>query len=90
MSQSSLLVCNGGSSSGGRRPMIPEDDIIRIPDCDIIDAEERFRLTLIGRVFHIRGRSIDALIHLLPRPRIWNVEGRVCGLNLGNGRFQFN
>ncbi|XP_048599889.1 uncharacterized protein LOC125580002 [Brassica napus] len=36
------------------------------------------------------GRSIEALISQLPRPRIWNVEGRVRGRNLGNGRFQFD
>ena len=90
MSQSSLLIRNGGSSNGDRKATQLEDDIIRIPECDLNDVKERFRLTLIGRVFHIRGRSIDALINLLPRPRIWNVEGRVRGLNLGNGRFQFD
>ncbi|XP_013713374.1 uncharacterized protein At4g02000-like [Brassica napus] len=90
MSQSSLIVRKGGPSNGDRHTLNSEDDIIRIPDCDINDAKERFRLTLIGRVFHVRGRSIDALINLLPRPRIWNVEGRVRGLNLGNGRFQFD
>ncbi|KAL0651889.1 hypothetical protein Bca4012_094580 [Brassica carinata] len=90
MSQSSLLIRNGGSSNGDRNATQLEDDIIRIPECDLNDVKERFRLTLIGRVFHIRGRSIDALINLLPRPRIWNVEGNVRGLNLGNGRFQFD
>ncbi|KAG2244921.1 hypothetical protein Bca52824_093244 [Brassica carinata] len=90
MSQSSLLIRNGGSSNGYRNATQLEDDIISIPECDLNDVKERFRLTLIGRVFHIRGRSIDALINLLPRPRIWNVEGRVRGLNLGNGRFQFD
>ncbi|RID63569.1 hypothetical protein BRARA_E02567 [Brassica rapa] len=90
MSQSSLLIRKGASSNGDRRALNSEDDIIRIPECDITDAKERFRLTLMGRVFHTRGRSIDALINLLPRSRIWNVEGRVRGLNLGNGRFQFD
>lgn len=90
MSQSSLLLRKGGSSAGDRHALQVEDDIIRIPECDLNDVKERFRLTLIGRVFHTRGRSIDALINLLPRPRIWNVEGRVRGLNLGNGRFQFD
>lgn len=90
MSQSSLIVHKGGSSNGPRLPRNFEDDIIRIPDCDINDVTERFRLTLIGRVFHLRGRSIDAMINLLPRSRIWNVEGRVRGFNLRNGRFQFD
>lgn len=90
MSQSSLIVRKGGPLSGARHTLNSEDDIIRIPDCDINDAKERFRLTLIGRVFHLRGRSTDALINLFPRPRIWNVEGKVHGLNLGNGCFQFD
>lgn len=51
MSQSSLFR-KGGSFNGARRPH-SNDDIIRIPDCDIDAAKERFRLTLIGRVFHI-------------------------------------
>lgn len=33
---------------------------------------------------------MDAMIGFLPRARIWNVEGRVRGVNLGNGRFQFD
>ena len=90
MSQSSLIARKGGPSNGDRRQANEEDDIIPIPDCDISDVKERFCLTLIGRVFHVRGRSTEALIHLLPKPRIWNVEGRVRGLNLGNGRFQFD
>lgn len=51
---------------------------------------DRFKLTLIGRVLHLVSRSIEALITQIPRPRIWNVEGRVRGRNLGNGRFQFD
>ena len=90
MNQSSLIVRKEGSSTGARRTLDSEDDIIRILECNINNAKERFRLTLIGRVFHLRGRSIDALINLLPRPRIWNVEGRVRGFNIGNSRFQFD
>ncbi|KAL0650187.1 hypothetical protein Bca4012_092878 [Brassica carinata] len=89
MTQSSLRVRKGGSSNV-RRKLDSEDEIIRIPDCDLDAVAESFRLTLIGRVLNLQGRSTDALIHLLPRNRIWNVEGRVCGTNLGNGRFQFD
>lgn len=67
-----------------------EDDIIRIPDCDMTAATEKFKRTLIGRMFYTEGRSIDAVISLLPKVNIWDVEGRVQGINLGNGRFQFN
>lgn len=84
-----MIVHKGGSSSV-RRKLESEDEIIQIPECDLSAVADRFRLTLIGRVFHLKGRSIEALIHLLPRNRIWNVEGRVRGINLGNGRFQFD
>lgn len=67
-----------------------EDEIINLPACDLNEASERFKKTLIGRVLHKGGRSIEAMIALLPRARIWNVEGRARGTNLGNGRFQFD
>lgn len=46
----------GGSST--RRRLEMEDDIIRIPDCDINAVSERFKLTLIGRMFNLEGRSV--------------------------------
>ncbi|KAG2304581.1 hypothetical protein Bca52824_033232 [Brassica carinata] len=81
-----------GSSSNQvvHRLDVEEDEIIKLPACDLEAAAEQFKLTLIGRVFQLKSRSIDALINLLPKPRIWNVEGRVRGTNLGNGRFQFD
>lgn len=84
-----MIVRNGDSSNVWRK-LESEDEIIQIPDCNLDAVTERFRMTLIGRVFNLQGQSIDALIHLLPRNRIWNVEGRVCGLNLGNGSFHFD
>lgn len=84
-----MIVRKGGPSTV-RCKLDSEDEIICIPDCDLEAVADQFRLTLIGRVFHLQGRSIDALIHLLPRNRIWNVEGRVRGINLGNGRFEFD
>ncbi|KAL0657041.1 hypothetical protein Bca4012_077625 [Brassica carinata] len=67
-----------------------EDEIIRIPACDLTAVSERFKRTLIGRVLHRGGRSVEAMIALFPRACIWNVEGRACGVNLGNGRFRFD
>ena len=67
-----------------------EEEIIRIPECDLTEVSERFKRTLIGRVLHNGGRSIEAMISMLPRARIWNVQGRARGTNLGNGRFQFD
>ncbi|XP_048605824.1 uncharacterized protein LOC125583232 [Brassica napus] len=81
----------GSSSSQAKRRIdVEEDEIIRLPACDLEAAAERFKLTLIGRVFQVKSRSIDAMINLLPKPRIWNVEGKVRGNNLGDGRFQFD
>ncbi|KAG2277883.1 hypothetical protein Bca52824_060438 [Brassica carinata] len=88
MSQSSLLIRNGGSSNGDRNATQLEDDIIRIPECDLNDVKERFRLTPL-MCFPHPWKEHRCPINLLPA-RIWNVEGKVCGLNLGNGRFQFD
>ncbi|KAF8109009.1 hypothetical protein N665_0104s0315 [Sinapis alba] len=89
MSKQTSMMCHGGSSSQAKRRLDLEE-IIKIPDCDMTVMADRFKLTLIGRVLHLGSRSIEALITQLPRPRIWNVEGRVRGRNLGNGRFQFD
>ncbi|KAG2243439.1 hypothetical protein Bca52824_094729 [Brassica carinata] len=88
MSLQSNLIRQGGNSSTARRQLdlASEDEIIRIPACDLTAASERFKRTLIGRVLHRGGRSVEAMIALLPRARIWNVEGRARGTNLGNGR----
>ena len=91
VSQANLIQRGGSSSAANRRlDLEVEDEIIRIPACDLNTVAERFKRTLIGRVLHQGGRSVEALIALLPRARIWNVEGRVRGVNLGNGRFQFD
>ena len=92
MSSQSNLIHQGGNPSSARRnlDLAAEDEIIRIPACDLSEASERFKRTLIGRVLHRGGRSVEAMIALLPRARIWNVEGRARGVNLGNGWFRFD
>lgn len=80
----------GSSSSSVRQRLETEDDIIDVPDFDYSDLDEHFKLTLVGRMFHREGKSVDALIKHMPKPNIWNVEGRVRGTNLGNGKFQFD
>ncbi|KAG7560349.1 hypothetical protein ISN45_Aa05g018880 [Arabidopsis thaliana x Arabidopsis arenosa] len=47
-------------------------------------------LTLIGRVFHAGGRSMEAFLAFMPSAGIWDIEGRVRGFDLGNGKFHFN
>lgn len=66
-----------------------EEAIINIPDCDMTVVSEQFKHTVIGRMFHREGRSMEALINTLPKPKIWDMEGRTQGTNLGNGQFQF-
>ena len=91
MNSQSNLIRQGGNPSETRRQLdLTEEEIIRIPACDLTAASERFKRTLIGRVLHRRGRSVEAMIALLPRARIWNVEGRAREVNLGNGRFRFD
>lgn len=49
----------------------------------------RFSKSLVGRL-NADVRSVEALLAVLPKPKIWDVEGRVRGMNLGNSRFQFD
>lgn len=67
-----------------------EEEIIRVPAFDNSDLIEKFKLTLVGRMFHEDGRSVEALLKHMPKRRIWDVEGRVRGTNLGNNKFQFD
>lgn len=67
-----------------------EEEIIRVPAFDNSDLIAKFKQTLIGRMFHSDGRSVEALLKHMPKRRIWDVEGRVRGTNLGNNRFHFD
>ncbi|KAG2331570.1 hypothetical protein Bca52824_002750 [Brassica carinata] len=73
-----------------RKSQRDDEDIIKVPDFDYSDLIEKYKLSLVGRMFHRDGRSVDALITHMPRRRIWDVEGRVRGTNLGNNKFQFD
>ncbi|XP_013632905.1 PREDICTED: uncharacterized protein LOC106338486 [Brassica oleracea var. oleracea] len=67
-----------------------EEEIIRVPTFDNSDLIAKFKQTLIGRMFHPDGRSVEALLKHMPKRRIWDVEGRVRGTNLGNNRWSFS
>lgn len=67
-----------------------DDDLVILPNVDNSELIAQFKLSLVGRIFNTERRSVEALITLLPRPNIWDVEGRVRGLDLGNHRFQFD
>ncbi|KAG2272569.1 hypothetical protein Bca52824_067124 [Brassica carinata] len=79
-----------GSKTGRRRLDKKEDEIIPIPEFDYSDLIDKYKLSLVGRMFHIYGRSVDALIKHMPKRHIWDVEGKVRGTNLGNNKFQFD
>ncbi|KAF8116618.1 hypothetical protein N665_0016s0048 [Sinapis alba] len=67
-----------------------DDDLVILPEVDNSELISRFQLSLVGRLFNREWRSVEALIALLPRPNIWDVEGRARGVDLGNHRFQFS
>ncbi|XP_048591455.1 protein KRI1-like [Brassica napus] len=81
------------TSSNKNRTTVQEeedDDLVILPDVDNSELIARYRLSLVGRLFNRERRNVEALIALLPRPSIWDVEGRVRGVDLGNHRFQFD
>lgn len=90
MSQFNGTRHRGESSHYERRRNREEDTIIKVTAFDNSDLIEKFKLTLVGRMFHKDGRSVDALLKHMPKRHIWDVEGRVKGTNLGNNKFQFD
>ncbi|XP_024013641.1 uncharacterized protein LOC112087842 [Eutrema salsugineum] len=67
-----------------------DEEIIELPHVDNSHLIARFSRSLVGRMFNTEIRSTEALISFMPRHNIWDVEGRVHGIDLGNSRFQFN
>lgn len=43
-----------------------------------------------GRLLNADDISIESLLAVLSKPKIWDVEGRVQGMELGNSRCQFD
>lgn len=62
--------------------------MVILPQVDNTALLVHLQLSLVGRMFHKGGRSIEALVALLPKEHIWDVEGRVRGVSLGDSRFQ--
>ncbi|KAG7559082.1 Reverse transcriptase domain [Arabidopsis thaliana x Arabidopsis arenosa] len=87
---SSSYRSKSGVSSKALPLVAEEDDPIFLPPVDNSHLLERFKLTLIGRTFNAEGRSTELLLAVMPKSHIWDVEGRVKGFDLGNGRFQFD
>lgn len=60
---------------------------VSVPRFDNSALIASFSKTLIGRCMNPLKQDMKTLLFMLPR--IWNVEGRVAGTDLGLGRFQF-
>ncbi|KAL0854297.1 hypothetical protein Bca101_059449 [Brassica carinata] len=88
MSQS--LASSSKSKSHVQAQEEEDDDLVILPDVDNSELIAHYQLSLVGRLFNRERRSVEALIALLPRPSIWDVEGRVRGVDLGNHWFQFD
>lgn len=56
----------------GRRQKADEDKIIPIPEFDFTNLIEKHKFTLVGSMFHIDGRSVDALINHMPKIHTWD------------------
>ncbi|ESQ51095.1 hypothetical protein EUTSA_v10022993mg [Eutrema salsugineum] len=61
---------------------------ISVPKFDNSNLIEGYSRTLIGRCMNPQAQ--DMKTHLFMLPRIWKVEERVAGADLGLGRFQFD
>lgn len=65
-----------------------DDQIIKIRSFDYLYLVVKYKFSLVGRRFHLDERSLEALIGFMQKRQIWDVEGRVKGTDLGNGKFQ--
>ncbi|CAN7049322.1 unnamed protein product [Brassica rapa subsp. trilocularis] len=75
--------------SGGQKKQVPTVGLkISIPKFDNSNLITGYSRTLIGRCMNPFKQEMKQLLYHLPR--IWNVEEKVVGADLGLGRFQFD
>lgn len=84
MTQGNWIEKSGGKKVEVARPGIR----ITVPKFDNSELIASYSKTLIGRCMNPPRQDMNDLLFMLSR--IWNVEGRVVGVDLGLGRFQFN
>lgn len=84
MSQGNWIAKSGGKKVEVAKPGLR----ITVPRFDNSELIASYSKTLIGRCMNPQKQDMKILLFLLPR--IWNDEGRVAGVDLGLGRFQFN
>ncbi|KAL0711528.1 hypothetical protein Bca4012_018506 [Brassica carinata] len=70
------LVRGGSSQHARRRLQDEEEEIIWVPACDNSDLIENFKRTLVRKMFHYDGRSVEAILNHMPKCRIWDVLQR--------------
>ncbi|KAJ4885707.1 Uncharacterized protein Rs2_35800 [Raphanus sativus] len=74
--------------SGGKKvEMVKAGVRVKVPRFDNSALIASFSKTLIGRCMNPPKQDMKTLLFMLPR--IWGVEGRVVGTDLGLGLFQF-
>ncbi|CAL9232920.1 unnamed protein product, partial [Arabidopsis halleri] len=83
MSQSGLI----NQGSGGNNMKKDLKLKIRVPHFDNSALIEGYSKTLIGRCMNPAMQDMKSLLFMLPR--IWKLEDRVVGADLGLGRFQY-
>ncbi|KAG2253624.1 hypothetical protein Bca52824_083760 [Brassica carinata] len=84
MSQGNWITKSGGKKVEVAKPGLR----ITVPQFDNSELIASYSKTLIGRCMNPQKQDMKIFLFLLPR--IWNVEGRVAGVDLELGRFQFN
>ncbi|RID62235.1 hypothetical protein BRARA_E01322 [Brassica rapa] len=85
MSQGQLVGKGGASKEGeGVRKRLK----ISVPHFDNSDLIKSYAMTLIGRCMNPVAQKVNSLLVMLPK--IWKVEERVTGADLGKGMFQFH
>ncbi|KAF8090543.1 hypothetical protein N665_0474s0022 [Sinapis alba] len=80
------LVGTEGSKTGGEK--VINKLKISVPHFDNSALIKGYSRTLIGRCMNPSKQDVKLLITMLPK--IWKVEDRVVGADLGLGRFQFD
>ena len=85
MSQSGLVGKNMGEKKAAG--LVPKRRI-KIPHFDNSALIAGYSKTLFGRCMNPRKQEMKTLLFMLPR--VWQIEGKVVGADLGLGRFQFD
>ncbi|XP_019096686.1 PREDICTED: uncharacterized protein LOC104768219 [Camelina sativa] len=79
MSQSAIMKGKGS---------LMRTEVVKISNSVLAQRIQQFDLTLIGRLMNPGVQRIESLLSTMPK--IWKLEDKVVGADLGQGTFQFN